>query len=99
MRTSLVAVLCAVALACSSPNDPVSPCTGSQTFDFTGALQTFTVPTCAVAVTILAQGAQGGAATTDVGGKGASIQGYVQVTPGDVLTILVGGAGAAATNT
>lgn len=79
-----------------------APATSSQTqtcvsetttFDFTGATQTYTVPQGVTAVTIIADGAQGG----NNGGLGAEITGTIAVTPGEVLTILVGGAGAAGT--
>lgn len=69
----------------------------TQTFAFTGSLTTFTVPNlCVNTVTIDARGAGGGSVSTSCngfGGLGARIQGVVTVTPGQVLTILVGGVG------
>ncbi|MED3576119.1 HYR domain-containing protein [Cytobacillus praedii] len=66
------------------------------TFNFTGILQTFIVPANVCSVTIRAEGAQGGNFTGTPfvsGGLGASIQGDFSVTPGETLSILVGGAG------
>ena len=69
---------------------------GSQTFDFTGAAQTFVPPACGTAITVDAFGAQGGRGTEGVGnagGLGARIQGSVPIAPAGV-TIVVGGIGA-----
>jgi len=70
--------------------------TGSQTFSYTGTIETFTVPAGVTSLTITAIGATGGKASawTPAGGKGASMTGTFSVTPGDVLKVLVGGAGA-----
>lgn len=62
----------------------------NQTFTYTGAIQTFTVPpVCANVLTIQTWGAQGG----NNGGLGAYMSGVFTVTPGQVLYILVGGVG------
>lgn len=64
------------------------------TYNYTGAVQTFTVPACVTSVTINAKGAQGGIVTGyspfPQGGMGATMQGDFAVNPGDVLTIVVG---------
>jgi hypothetical protein len=70
----------------------------TQTFTFTGAVQTFTVPSCVSSVTITAHGASGsnGNASTSpagIGGNGAIVTGTYSVTAGDVLNIYVGGQG------
>lgn len=66
----------------------------TTTFNYTGAVQTFTVPPCVTSVTIVAKGAQGGDVTGQSpypqGGFGATMQGDFAVNPGDVLTIIVG---------
>lgn len=63
-------------------------------FVHTGAPQTFEVPADVNLVVIRAQGAQGGGnAVGGVGGLGASIRGMFPVTPGEVLTVIVGGRG------
>lgn len=68
---------------------------GVITFFYTGSTQTFTVPAGVYLLTIDAYGAQGGA--TIECSTAASLGGYIEatvaVTPGQVLTIIVGGAG------
>ncbi|NOQ72761.1 MAG: T9SS type A sorting domain-containing protein [Crocinitomix sp.] len=59
------------------------------TFDYTGSLETYTVPLDVTSIRITTVGAQG----ANDGGLGASMQGDFDVTPGEVLTILVGGEG------
>ena len=84
-------------------SDPVlvtvqTPLAGSTQFDFSGSLQTFTVPMCVTRVRIDASGGQGGDGGAQpgqggVGGMGARVIGYFAVTPGDVYEVLVGGQG------
>jgi hypothetical protein len=66
----------------------------SQTFETTLALDTFTVPDNVTSITIEAWGAQGGGGTEGGngfdGGLGARMKGTFVVTPGQVLTVLVG---------
>lgn len=68
----------------------------SQVYAFTGAPVTFTVPANVNAVRAIAVGADGGNASTNgnTAGTGANISGTYAVTPGQVFTVLVGGAGA-----
>lgn len=64
----------------------------SKTFSYTGAAQTFTVPSGVHSLTIDAYGSQG--VTYDAfgyGGKGGYIQAVVSVTPGQTLYVYVGG--------
>ena len=65
----------------------------TQTFNFSGTLQTFTVPACVFNLSITAFGAQGGtnSNSTTVGGLGGRAIGVLTVTPGTVLNIYVGG--------
>jgi hypothetical protein len=58
------------------------------TFDYTGDLQTYTVPAGVTLIEIEAFGAQGGGATGGLGGQAIST---LPVTPGDVLEVHVGG--------
>jgi len=70
--------------------------TAQTTFNYTGSLQTYTVPVGVTSIHVDAQGAQGGSITIAcpaTGGLGARMQGDVTVTPGEVITILVGGQG------
>jgi HYR domain/Secretion system C-terminal sorting domain len=66
----------------------------TQTFNFvTASLQTFTVPAGVTSIHIDASGAQGGSVTTTcaaTGGLGARMEGDFAVTPGEVLSIMVG---------
>ncbi|MBK8522074.1 MAG: hypothetical protein IPL54_14805 [Chitinophagaceae bacterium] len=74
---------------------------GSATFNFTGGMQTFTVPAGVTSINITALGAQGGTGAIGgnsvlggAGGLGASATGTLAVVPGQVLNIFVGGQGA-----
>jgi hypothetical protein len=69
---------------------------GSQTFSYTGSLQTWTVPSGITSINIDAYGAQGGAgygAPLAIPGLGGRVQATIPVTPGEVLNIYVGSAG------
>ncbi|NTW32790.1 MAG: hypothetical protein HGB12_09220 [Bacteroidetes bacterium] len=59
---------------------------GNQTFSYTGASQTFTVPSCVTSITVDASGASGKA-----GGYGGRVQTTLSVTTGETLNIYVGG--------
>lgn len=67
----------------------------TSSFAYTGSLQTFTVPAGVSSLHIDARGAQGGGggALGGIGGLGARVEGDFAVTAGQVLTLLVGGAG------
>ena len=71
----------------------------TQTFNYTGASQTFTVPPCVTSITVDVKGAAGGNgvdpsnANMSLGGLGGRVQGSITVNPGDILYIYVGGAG------
>lgn len=76
----------------------------SATFNYTGGSQTWTVPCGVTSVTITAEGGAGGSGAVGgngsfggVGGNGSSVSGTFTVTPGDVLNVFVGGAGATPT--
>lgn len=73
---------------------------GSQSFGYTGSMQTWTVPAGVTSISLEAYGAQGGtgasggnAASGGVGGMGSKVTGSYNVTPGQVLNIYVGGEG------
>jgi hypothetical protein len=84
-----------------------TPVTTTQTFNYTGGMQTWTVPAGVTSITIDAVGAGGGTGANGnssggptaggVGGKGSKASGTLAVTPGQVLNIFVGGAGATPT--
>ncbi|MGE0872297.1 MAG: glycine-rich protein [Kofleriaceae bacterium] len=73
-------------------------CGGSVTFSYTGASQTFTVPSCTNTIRVDVRGAQGGAGFSTVapreGGLGGRTQATLTVSPTDVVTVFVGGVGA-----
>ena len=64
----------------------------SQTFNYTGAVQTFTVPATGY-YKLECYGAQGGYSSNGLGGKGGLSQLTYPLTQGDVLYIYVGGQG------
>ena len=64
----------------------------TQTFNFTGAVQSFTIPSGVFSISIEAWGAQG-ANTTCSGGLGGYAKGDLAVTPGEVIRFYVGGQG------
>jgi hypothetical protein len=71
---------------------PASAGAVTQTFNFTGAAQTFTVPAGVTQVTVDAFGAQGGQAQDGTaGGLGGEAMATIAVTPGEVLQVNVGG--------
>jgi hypothetical protein len=67
---------------------------GTQTFVYTGSAQSFTVPACITSLTVQMWGAGGGGGDWGSGGAGAYVTGTLTVTPGQVLSIIVGGGGA-----
>ncbi|MBK7690782.1 MAG: T9SS type A sorting domain-containing protein [Bacteroidetes bacterium] len=66
---------------------------GTQTFSYTGAVQNFVVPAGVTTLTIDAKGAQGGTFGAATGGLGARMIGDFSVTPGQTLSVWVGGEG------
>ncbi len=68
---------------------------GSATFTYTGGNQSWTVPSGVTSAIIECWGAQGGDGDepTSPGGYGAYIKGTFTVTPGEALTVIVGGRG------
>jgi hypothetical protein len=60
-------------------------------FNYTGAIQTWTVPVGVTRIFVDVAGAQGGSAGTNVAGRGGKVSGILTVTPGDILQITVGG--------
>ena len=75
----------------------ITPIINGQTiYNYTGAMQTFTVPAGVTSINIVAKGAQGGGSEdcggiiTSDGGLGGSASGDLTVAPGQVLNIFVG---------
>jgi hypothetical protein len=67
----------------------------TNTFDFTGSNQSFTVPAGVTSITMEGFGAAGGdnEAGDASGGNGGYLKSTITVTPGDLLTIVVGKGG------
>jgi len=64
----------------------------TYTFAYTGAIQRFVVPNRVTSIQVAAIGARGGTgARGQVGGAGANITSSLNVTPGQILWIVVGG--------
>ncbi len=93
-----------ITIECTDSTDPINTGSASATdncdqavvgFNYTGSMQTFTVPAGVTSIDIIAYGAQGASGTGAVGGAGApggQASGTLAVTPGQVLNIFVGGA-------
>lgn len=62
----------------------------TETFNFTGEVQTYIVPSCVTSIEVVAAGAQGGGTNS---GNGSTVTAILTVVPGDVLEIYVGGQG------
>ena len=88
LSTSLVAAAMALVLA-------VPAGAATQTFEYTGASQTFTVPSGVTRIQVEAYGAAGGGPEGGFssGGLGGRATADIQVTPGEVLQVNSGGAG------
>lgn len=78
---------------------PTLPIGQSQTFNYTGSVQTFVVPACVTSIHADVRGAQGGAGSSGsgTGGLGGRAQANINVTPGETLYVYVGGQGGAPT--
>lgn len=77
--------------ACGNCYDPNGIPT-ELTFNYSGAIQTWTVPPDVTSITVEAFGAQGGGgdANSLTGGSGARVRGTFEVVPGEQFYILVG---------
>jgi len=74
---------------------------GTTTLNFTGSVQTVTVPAGVTVMTVDVRGAKGGNSNNALvgpGGNGGRITGTISVVGGQVLNIYVGGAGVNGTN-
>ena len=73
---------------------------GQTTFNYTGAVQFYTVPCGVTQLIVDVKGAQGNinANGINLGGKGGEVQGTMTVVPCEILQIYVGGGGTQDTN-
>ncbi len=94
------AVITAAAISMPTAPATAAPSAVTQTFSYTGAAQTFTVPAGVTQLYTVVTGAEGGRGGRDSqgepipGGYKGQVSGTIAVTPGQVLTIAVGGGGA-----
>jgi Bacterial Ig-like domain (group 3) len=95
-RVALLAVLIALPLALGLMRGALPASALSQTYNFVGTVQFFTVPAGVSSITITVLGAGGGGASGAAGGSGAGQVGTFAVTVGASLNVITGGAGASA---
>ena len=70
------------------------PLNGTQTFNYSGSQQTWTVPNGVTSINFTIAGAKGGNGTSGItGANGATLAGALAVTPGQSIFINVGGQG------
>jgi len=81
---------CGATVNYTLPNAINTCITSTSSFNYTGSIQTFTVPAGVTSIEIDARGAQGSNGFTGAGGLGARMTGTFAVTPGQVINILVG---------
>ena len=98
--TSGLVLLGFVAAAVGIQADPVAASSViSNTYEYTGETDTFTVPDGVTSMTVTLKGGQGGLGGRDSqgspipGGYQGVVTGVIAVTPGDVVTVAVGGGG------
>lgn len=85
--------ICGEKLVCQDGSCVPDCAPGSQTFNYTGGIQTFVIPSCGTTLTVDAYGAQGGDSFNhhnSVGGKGGRVQATVTVQSGATLYVTVG---------
>src|SRR5688572_24958305 len=95
-----VAALVVVASTIALVSDPARAATiVTTTYSYTGASQTFTVPAGVTSLTVTLTGGQGGLGGGDSqgsptpGGYRGVVTGTLAVTPGQTITVAVGGGG------
>lgn len=66
----------------------------STVFNYTGSVQYYTVPAGVTSIQIETSGGQGGSGNGGSGGLGSTMIGTFSVSPGDILDVVVGEAGA-----
>ena len=66
---------------------------GTVNFSYTGADQTWTVPTGVYSIAVTVRGGSGGNASSATGGAGATVATTISVIPGDTLRLVAGAKG------
>lgn len=91
---------CGATVTYSAPQ-AIDPCSSTnQTFNYTGSIQTFVVPSGVTTLEVECIGAEGGNGNqaTSPAGLGAFVAGDITVTPGETLEIIVGQSGVTGTS-
>jgi hypothetical protein len=83
---------CVLVLSAAAPT-AVSAATVTETFEYTGLAQTWTVPAGVTSATFDLFGAAGGAFSTSTPAWGGRATATIPVTPGDTIEVYVGGQG------
>jgi hypothetical protein len=98
LRSLAAAYLSLIAAGCNSSSvlSPTPPAPhGSQTFHYTGEVQTFRVPSRVTGLTVTAYGARGDSEAMSSKppprALGAAVKATIPVTPGEALMVFVGG--------
>src|SRR4051794_5803823 len=84
----VLGVLAAVGATAVSASTPAWSAPVATTFNYTGTVQTYSVPGDVTFVVVEAWGAQGGG---PVGGRGGHAKATIAVSPGETLNVRVGG--------
>jgi RHS repeat-associated protein len=84
----------ASAAATSAVTGVIAQATTADTISYTGAVQSWTVPSGVTSIEVTVDGASGAG---PYGGFGAQVQATMPVTPGEILDVYVGGAGSGST--
>jgi hypothetical protein len=93
-RRAMIFACAATAALVAGPTGDAFAAPATTTFSPTGAEQQYTVPAGVYSIHALATGGAGGAGQRAGGGRGATVEADLPVTPGQVLYVLVGGNGA-----
>lgn len=98
VSAALAGVLATGGLVLTAASPVAAASTVTQTYNYTGSTQTFTVPAGVTSITVTLKGGQGGAGGTDYGvrnfgGYQGVVTGTIDVTPGQVITVAVGSGG------
>jgi hypothetical protein len=91
---------CGATVSYSAPQ-VIDPCSSAnQTFNYTGSIQTFVVPSGVTTLEVECIGAKGGNGNqaSSPAGLGALAAGDIAVTPGETLEIIVGQSGVTGTS-
>ena len=80
---------CALVLLVAAVPSAASAATVTETFDYTGAAQTWTVPAEVTSATFDVHGAAGGAASSALPARGGRATATIAATPGDSIEVYV----------